>query len=342
MRAKLLDYTSNLSFFLGSTFTRLASPVRLDIDGLYGPIMKDENPSFYRDDWAMLALRGFIMLRPFPPARIRSFLNIGTGSALDTLGAIEVFDLSQVLMTELLLGSVEKARLNVIRNLQKRKSGSLEVSAVLADALKPDGLRQVNERRFDLIYENLPNLPGELNDLTVYKTQPDAASFTNASFDKVPDVYRMHLLGSHYLALRNLKPFLKGGGGIMCNIGGRVPYELIVRMCGDLKYRASRLVYELKMQSEADWNLRAYAKWEEMHSEIEFSFYRCRIRNSEEMLNFNRSKYHRVSGYADAPEEFDRLISKGRLSAKEALKLFEKSQESIAHTVNTIFVRPID
>ncbi len=339
MSHKLIDYTPNLSFYFGTSFAKLAPPILLNIDGLYGPVKKDKNPHFYRDDWAMLALRGFLRLRDMKSIRIKSFLNIGTGSALDTLGAIEALDLSDVLMTELFSKSVEKAQLNVIRNLQK--GNAIKVDTVQANALNLDGLRQLKAKRFDLIYENLPNLPGELNDLSVYKSQPVEASFTTASLDDVPKIYKQYLLGSHYLALRNLKPFLAVGGGIMCNIGGRIPYELIVRMCRDLKYEVSRLVYELKMQSEADWNLRAYSKWEESNSGIEFAFYRGQLRDSKEIVNFDQSNCDRVSGYADAAEEFDRLIAKGKLSAKEALKVFDGGKVPIAHTVNTILARPV-
>ena len=158
MSHKLIDYTPNLSFYFGTSFAKLAPPILLNIDGLYGPVKKDKNPHFYRDDWAMLALRGFLRLRDMKSIRIKSFLNIGTGSALDTLGAIEALDLSDVLMTELFSKSVEKAQLNVIRNLQK--GNAIKVDTVQANALNLDGLRQLKAKRFDLIYENLPNLPG--------------------------------------------------------------------------------------------------------------------------------------------------------------------------------------
>jgi methylase of polypeptide subunit release factors len=331
------EYASNIRFCFGTNLKRINSKITLNTNGLYRPVTEFADAEFFRNDWTTLAFRGFTRVRALTGNTVKSFATIGTGSGFDAIGAVEAFELSRVMLTELRERDATTALINVNYNIADK---SVDIGAVCADALTARGLDELKELEFDLIYENLPNLPEELHNHGIPRIQPWQASFAANNLNGVPELYGRFLLGSHYLALKNLRSLLTETGGILCNIGGRAPYELIRRMFEELGFSAERLVFEFKVQSEAETNLPAYAQWENQTEGVTFSYYPYAVLKSQDIRELEKSAYDRISGFLKSADTFERLLSRHRLSAREAVCAYEQGTK-IGHTVHTIYARPI-
>lgn len=142
----------------------------------------------------------------------KAFCALGTGAGLDALAGIELLGADVVGMTDLFPDVVDVAANNVLRNLVPGHSITLHAGA--GDLLQPLRASGVT---FDLIYENLPNLP--LADAAEVEVDKTSAAFLAPRSEPLPQTVRDSLLALHYLALVQAHDFLKPGGAVLSTIG---------------------------------------------------------------------------------------------------------------------------
>jgi hypothetical protein len=112
---------------------------------------------------------------------------------------------------------------------------------------------------FDLIYENLPNLP--LADAAEVEVDKTSAAFLVPRSEPMPPVMRDSLLALHYLALVQAHDFLKPGGAVLSTIGARLPLSVLTEMAEEAGHTPSFLGYWWKAQADADDVIGSYAQW---------------------------------------------------------------------------------
>ena len=174
-----------------------------------------------RSDWvASVAAPSFLAL-----ARVGvtapNFCAVGTGAGLDGLAAIEILKAQHVCITDVHNDVVERARSNILENVQVK---NISVEGYVGDI--PSCLEN-SAPIFDLIYENLPNIP--LVNENLYEGQ-NSSTFIAARKELLPEFVTNSLLALHYIAIQQASSRLRAGGRILSSIGGRVPLSLILRM----------------------------------------------------------------------------------------------------------------
>ena len=206
-------------------------------------------------DWvATIATPAFKLIRRMQGTQA-NFCSIGTGTGLDALAAIETLGATSVGVTDVHADVVAAARANILRNL-KEPSG-IRLEAGHGDLLEPLDAAT----KYDLIYENLPNIPvadGE-----------DATLARKSSFnvpprkEAVPDFLRRNLLALHYVALVKAKYRLKPGGAVISMLGGRIPLAVYAEMGKLAGYASEIFTYGWKIQSVPEESIGGHVKQEE-------------------------------------------------------------------------------
>jgi hypothetical protein len=210
-----------------------------------------------QSDWvATVAAPAFkILHQRRGAAACRSFCAIGTGVGLDALAAIELLEAERVGLTDLFDEVVQSAAANVRRNLRPGRAVTIEAGA--GDLLRP---LQPSGATFDLILENLPNLPlAEGQDLGKEQT---SAAFVPERVEAVPPFIRDWLLVLHYLALVQAREMLTEGGAVVATLGARLPLAILKRMAEAAGYQPTILTYGWKVQGVAEEVIGAYEAWE--------------------------------------------------------------------------------
>lgn len=322
-----IKVTDNLLYVVDN-FTNIKNEIKLTIDAdTYCPIIKIMDSFYFRNDWTILAFRAFKYLMNNSSGEIKNICIIGTGSGLDAIGAIEIFSPKNILITDFPEEIVVKAKNNIQSNM--RYGYDLEIKSISSLFFNNP---LFNGSKYDLIYENLPNLPEELKTLFSDSDQPDNASFIpgyKQVVGEVPPEYANALLSSHYILLKQAKEHLSKDGSIISSIGGRVSFDLIEKMFAELGYGYEILVYDIKKQNEADTNLPAYSQWAKK-SETNFNFYLFDtvIKQLDEL----KIGYDKYSGYKDNRKEVTEILEKCSLPAAQALDEF-KNGKTIGHEV---------
>jgi hypothetical protein len=293
---------------------RVRYPVSLTIsDHTYGP---GYDPA---RSWIPIALRSFGRIARDIP--VRDLLIVGTGSGLDALGALEIFDLKSLLVTDLFYENVAVAQKNVLEHLE----ANVDVEFVCSDLFEniPGG------RRFCLIYENLPNIPSSGGIQLEHGI--NAASFYSPRLNMVPLRFESCRLSLHYLCLRASYPRVRRGGGVLTSIGGRLPLEIafdLHRSCG---YAPELVVFDAKIQSEPDSMLPAYSAAEE-ETGLTFVFYAL-----EALPLIAAWRKAGFEGLALAEAVRTELVGFA-MTARDALRRWRRGQP-VAHTVFFILGR---
>lgn len=252
MPAPVLEIDPLTYFGLRET-RRIKDRLALTIaDRAYQPDTRD----LQRDWVASVAAPAFRLLRERRGAHAcRAFASIGTGSGADALAAIEIFGAETIGITDLFADVVEAAADNIRRNLRPGVDVTLHAGA--GDLLTP--LRG-HAPRFDIVYENLPNLPlAEAERIEVGRT---SAAFIPPRTEAVPDFVKDWLLVLHFLALIQARQFLDPGGAVVSVIGARLPLEILARMAQAAGYAPSFLTYSWKVQADAADVISSYAEWQ--------------------------------------------------------------------------------
>jgi hypothetical protein len=216
-----------------------------------------ETEDLQRDWVASVAAPAFKLLRERRGAdACRAFASIGTGSGVDALSAIELLGADVVGVTDLFDEVVATAAGNIERNV--RFSAAVTLHAGAGDLLKP--LKSAGAR-FDIIYENLPNLP--LDEDGSLETGRTSAAFIPKRSEPVPGFVKDWMLVLHYLALMQSRDFLKPGGVVISTIGARMPLHTLSDMGAAAGFASSLLTFSWKAQTDPADLLPSYAKWQE-------------------------------------------------------------------------------
>lgn len=272
-----------------------------------------------RSDWvASVAVPAFTALAQ-EGVEAQDFCSIGTGAGLDALAAIEILKTRNIVITDLHQDVVYSARNNIINN--SIVENKLTIHSYAGDLLAPiigEGFK------FDILYENLPNIP--IEDSGELFNGQKSSTYIEKRNELMPDFVKRYLIALHYVALQQAYSLLKQGGQTLSSIGGRIPLEIIVRLGEELGYSSDILIYTWKKQSEPEEVVGGYAQWERQGLGP-FRFYPAPV--LEEV--FEPSDV--VSG--ERVQEIEQTLSGYEMSASEAF--FSLSSELvIGHTVTVL------
>lgn len=298
-------------------FRHIKSVLDLDLtDNTYVPKVLDP-----KSDWvARVAVPALTtILKKYGPV-VERFCTIGTGAGTDALMAIELLQPATVTITDLHPGVVVRACDNIRNNLLEPEA--VELIGVHGDLTEP--LLKAG-RRYDLIYENLPNIPAAQG-VRVHDGM-NSSSFLKPSTEFIPGPVRRDLLELHYRFLKRARPFLTKGGRIVSSIGARRPLGSLLAMPRLLGYRADLLAYTWKVQSEAEDVIGGYAA-NERGSGGPFHFYRA---DALEKTFQGRSVVDSLSEALDLEAQ----LRTDQLSPAEALRRHRRG-EPIGHTVGLL------
>ena len=273
-----------------------------------------------REDWvASVAVPAFRAFRDKNLDWNGNFATIGTGIGLDALAAIEILNPKLVMLTDLHTDVIRTATKNVYNHMldstvTKLVTGRGELSAPLI----------FSGRKFDIVYENLPNIPlpenSDIND-----------GMASSSFARgVPNegAAGQYLLGLHAQFLKDSASFLNPEGHVLSSIGGRIPLEAILTMAQEAGCESSILSYTWKIQSEVPEVVNGYAEWE-AKGKGPFHFFR------HEDVERVFEKYSSSALAAQNAFGIEQELAMSKITATEALKLLDQNVK-LAHTAVVI------
>ncbi len=143
--------------------------------------------------WIPILFRAFSKIKSI--TQVRDVLIIGTGIGLDALGAIEIFNLNSITLTDISEDVVFVARENIISNINEKTAPQIYFYVGDLFSCVP------SEQQFSLVFENLPTVPApEHIDL---RKADNAANYFDMRNRSVPELVAQYLLASHYLCLRD-------------------------------------------------------------------------------------------------------------------------------------------
>jgi methylase of polypeptide subunit release factors len=272
-------------------------------------------------DWvATIAMPAFKLIRARQGAQ-PAFCSIGTGVGLDALAAIETLGVTRVGITDVHDDVVAAAAANIRRNL--KNPDGVALAAGSGDLLEP--LRSGNgtgQPRYDLIYENLPNIP--VGDGEEAASARKSSSLVPARREAIPDLMRRNLLALHYVALQKAKEFLAPGGAVLSLIGGRIPLDVFREMGNLAGYRCEIFTYGWKLQTDAEEILTRYVRLQE-EGFGPYHFYRA-----ERLAAAFAGLCPEDSG--KKAHEIERTLAPDELSPAAVLDAWRRG-EAVGHTV---------
>ncbi|KAF8876857.1 hypothetical protein BD779DRAFT_1475482 [Infundibulicybe gibba] len=283
-----------------------------------------------RRDWvASVAVPAFVAHSS--SNTVKRFATIGTGSGLDAVAALEVFDLEKLAITDLHPAVVAAAA----RNIRTATSGQAATSEAVGNLIAAPGdvcAPLSNQGPFDLIYENLPNIP--IDATHIIDAGQTSSTYVPQRQETIPNIATDNLLALHWIALQQAKHLLSPTGAILSSIGGRVPISALISMARSAGYNAHVLTYTWKIQSEPEEVIGGYKNNEETGLGP-FFFYPASVLES----TFRHLSPAAAGSDAESIEE--KLIPY-RLDASSAYRA-HKAGAIIGHTVAVIrSIRPVD
>jgi hypothetical protein len=273
-----------------------------------------ENP---QADWLPSVVVPALKLIVEDRGPVRSFASIGTGAGLDILTGIEILGASVVGATDVFPDITEAAEWNIRQNI--RREHPVEVHVNHGDLLTPLQGRGLS---FDVIYENLPNIP--LADASVLEEKHKSSSFVPPRAEKVPQFANDGMLALHYVALRQSLEFLSADGFVISSLGGRVPLEVLSRLATEAGLVPSFLNYSWKIQVEGEEVLPSYS---ELEAKGLGPFYYYPV---DVLENTFQGVTPRDSGLRAF--EIERDLLPHRITATQAWKIYQEGQR-VGHTV---------
>ena len=269
-------------------------------------------------DWvAYIAAPAFKLIRENLRHDVEAFASIGTGSGIDVLTGIELLGAKRVGFTDLLESVVNAAAENIKKNLKDADSVELEFGA--GDLLQP---LENGKRRYDVIYENLPNVP--LTDNTKIEDKRNSGHYLEKRVEVIPEFVHEQMLDLHYLALKQARDYLADKGAVYSTLGGRVPLSAFIKL-GELAGLSSEIfTYSWKVQAEPEDVISGYAA-QEKAGLGPFRFYRASdLQKAFANISVKESGKNAF--------EIEKSLESSKLTAKEAYEAFLKG-EVIGHTV---------
>lgn len=275
------------------------------------------------NDWlAFIAVPAFKLARKKHDGKaFSSFASIGTGPGLDVLAGAEILEAHKLGFTDLQESVVNTAAANVRDNSADSSFNLVYGAGDLFDPFRGKAANGENER-FDVIYENLPNVP--LSQDKVVTDSRNSGHYLEERQEPIPKEVHANMLDLHFLALNQVSSFLTKDGFILSLMGGRVSLDSFVRL-GELAGVQSEIfTYGWKVQAEPEDVIGGYAD-QEAQGYGPFTFYR-----SEDLAAAFDGINVETSG-AKAFEIESKLADK-KLTATEAFEIWKKGG-SIGHTV---------
>lgn len=269
-------------------------------------------------DWvAYIAAPAFKLIRENLRHDVEAFASIGTGSGIDVLTGIELLGAKRVGFTDLQKSVVDAAAENIRKNLKNADSIELEFGA--GDLLQP---LENGKRRYDVIYENLPNVP--LTDNTKIEDKRNSGHYLEKRVEVIPEFVHEQMLDLHYLALKQARDYLADKGAVYSTLGGRVPLSAFIKL-GELAGLSSEIfTYSWKVQAEPEDVISGYAA-QEKAGLGPFRFYRASdLQKAFADISVKESGKNAF--------EIEKSLESSKLTAKEAYEAFQKG-EVIGHTV---------
>lgn len=212
--------------------------------------------------WLSIALEGIGTLhaqrcveRPWQDVAV-----IGTGNGLDVVGISRIVNPRSIFASDIHPKALQAARWNIANHVAEHCRVTV-IESDLFDAYPPG-------TTFDLIYENLPNIPDDHDLLDGVRS----ASCYAPRAQEAASEWDRHLLTLHHECLLQARGHLHASGWIVAVIGGRIPLEVILGMFRAAGYRPVVAAFSLKIQSEADVVVPAYAEAERATG-ISFAYY---------------------------------------------------------------------
>jgi hypothetical protein len=303
-----------------STYLVIQKPERIQeqlsiklTDHCYQPRIDD-----LESDWvAHVAVPAFKVYRQQRDgAAVESFCSIGTGSGLDVLAAVEILGAVRVGLTDVHEDVVATAAGNIARNQNPRHALTIESGHgdLLAPLLPYAG-------RYDVIYENLPNIP--LQSAEEVAIEQNSSAYLPPRAESVPELVKQQMLDLHYLALVQARDFLLPGGAVLSCLGARVPLHVFLSLGELAGYTSSILTYGWKVQGDPEL-IRDYG-YNQKRGFGPFYFYRAEVlQKSFAQLDPAKSGENAL--------KIERALQPQRLDPTSAYAAFE-SGERIGHTV---------
>ncbi len=270
-----------------------------------------------KSDWvAYIAAPAFKLIREKLGHDIDSFVSIGTGSGIDVLTGIELLGAKRVGFTDLQRSVVAAAAQNVRNNL---KSNNIEFEFGDGDLLQP---LQNGKRNYDVIYENLPNVP--LANNTKIEDKRNSGHYLEKREEAIPEFVHEQMLDLHYLALKQARDYLAENGAVYSTLGGRVPLNALIKLGELAGLRSEIFTYSWKVQAEPEDVISGYAAQEKVGLGP-FRFYRA-----EDLQKAFANVSVKDSG--SRAFEIEKSLDSVKLTATAAYEAFKKG-EVIGHTV---------
>lgn len=280
-----------------------------------------EEPS---KDWvASVAVPAFKLIRSQEGEK-SAFCALGTGVGLDALAAIETLGAKQIGITDVHEEVVGTAARNILFNLQpghgvRLASGHGDLLAPLAG----------DPTRYDLIYENLPNVPIADAD-RIAKGRTSAAHLPPRA-EAIPAFVQAQLLSLHFLALQQAHGYLSLTGSVLSMLGSRIPLAVYRDLAAAAGHRAEILTYGWKAQAEAEDVIRGHAE-QQRAGYGPFHFYRV-----EDLVDAFAGVELAVSGELALAIE-DKLAAR-RLDPFQAWDAYQRGDQ-VGHTFVALHSQP--
>ena len=271
-----------------------------------------------KSDWvAYIAAPAFKLIREKLGHDINSFVSIGTGSGIDVLTAIELLGAKRVGFTDLQRSVVAAAAQNVRSNI--KETSKIEFEFGNGDLLQP---LQNGKRNYDVIYENLPNVPLASN--TKIEDKRNSGHYLEKREEAIPEFVHEQMLDLHYLALKQARDYLAENGAVYSTLGGRVPLNAFIKLGELAGLRSEIFTYSWKVQAEPEDVISGYAA-QEKAGLGPFRFYRA-----EDLQKAFANISVKDSG--KRAFEIEKTLDSVKLTATAAYEAFKKG-EVIGHTV---------
>lgn len=282
-------------------------------DHAYLPKIED-----IKSDWvAYIAAPAFKLIREKLGHDIDSFVSIGTGSGIDVLTGIELLGAKRVGFTDLQRSVVAAAAQNVRSNI--KETSKIEFEFGNGDLLQP---LQNGKRNYDVIYENLPNVPLASN--TKIEDKRNSGHYLEKREEAIPEFVHEQMLDLHYLALKQARDYLAENGAVYSTLGGRVPLNAFIKLGELAGLRSEIFTYSWKVQAEPEDVISGYAA-QEKAGLGPFRFYRA-----EDLQKAFANISVKDSG--SRALEIEKSLDSVKLTATAAYEAFKKG-EVIGHTV---------
>lgn len=271
-----------------------------------------------KSDWvAYIAAPAFKLIREKLGHDIDSFVSIGTGSGIDVLTGIELLGAKRVGFTDLQRSVVAAAAQNVRSNI--KETSKIEFEFGNGDLLQP---LQNGKRNFDVIYENLPNVPLASN--TKIEDKRNSGHYLEKREEAIPEFVHEQMLDLHYLALKQARDYLAENGAVYSTLGGRVPLNAFIKLGELAGLRSEIFTYSWKVQAEPEDVISGYVA-QEKAGLGPFRFYRA-----EDLQKAFANISVKDSG--KRAFEIEKTLDSVKLTATAAYEAFKKG-EVIGHTV---------